>query len=146
LHVYFAEQYLADMDAAEETKWGGNFTRACRESLVWQLLLAYQCHVADLLAQQPKFGLNVPSGVFTAGDIAGTELPPEIIELIDREQQAGWLSSLVKYPFLQATVIPAIDVIAFDGGQANRVLIDYRNCLSELKSLIARHRATLMEY
>lgn len=146
LHVYFAEQYLAQLKDMDSDQWGGHFKRATTESMIWQLMLAYQSHLADLIDQQPKFGLSIPQGLFNARSFVATELPPEIIELADREIQPGWLNSLVNYPFLQTAMASPSGVIASDASSAGRVNLDLLECLAELKSLIARHRATLMEY
>lgn len=148
LHIYFAEQYLNQLGSVDSAEWGGHFHRAASESLAWQLLLAYQCHLADVLEQQPKFGLRVPQGLFNARSFVESDLPPEIIELADRELHSPWLSSLVTYSFLQTTVASptGVGVIASDANSARRVSLDFADCLAELKSLIARHRATLMEY
>jgi hypothetical protein len=146
LHIYFAEQYLSLLQKTDTAEWGGHFHRATSESLAWQLSLAYQSHLVDLLDQQPKFGLAIPQGVFSASSFAGQELPPEILELADRETYSGWLKSIVDYPFLQTTSASPAGVIASDSSGAGRVNVDFAECLTELKSLIARHRATLMEY
>ncbi|WP_159268174.1 hypothetical protein [Zhongshania aliphaticivorans] len=146
LHIYFAEQYLSQLNAETFDEWGGHFHRATTESLIWQLLLAYQCHLADILKQQPKFGLSIPGGFFTARSIVSDDLPPEIIELADREVYSGWLKSLVEYPFLQSGRAPAGGVIASDAAAQGHIELDLQESLEELKSLIARHRATLMEY
>lgn len=146
LHIYFAEQYLKQLGSADSEEWGGHFHRAVSESLTWQLLLAYQCHLADVLEQQPKFGISVPQGLFNARSFVALDLPPEIVELADREIHSPWLSSLVNYSFLQTAAASPAGVIASDAGSTRRASVDYANCLAELKSLIARHRATLMEY
>ncbi|WP_269618371.1 hypothetical protein [Zhongshania sp. BJYM1] len=146
LHVYFAEQYFAQINDMDADQWGGHFKRATTESMIWQLMLAYQSHLADLVDQQPKFGLPIPQGVFYAQSFAALELPPEIDELADREAQPGWLNSLVNYPFLQTAVASSAGLIASDAASVGRVDLDLEECLAELKSLIARHRATLMEY
>lgn len=146
LHIYFAEQYLAQLQTADAAEWGGHYSRATSESMICQLLLAYQCHLADLLDQQPKFGLALPQGAFNARSFVAPELPPEIIELADREDHSHWLKSLINYPFLQTAAVSSAGVIASDASSDGRVSLDLVDCLAELKSLIARHRATLMEY
>jgi len=148
LHVYFAEQYLAQLESADPTAWGGHIRRATSDSLVWQLQLAYQCHLADLIDQQPKFGLALPQGVFNARSFVAAELPPEIEELADRELEPGWLTVMQNYAFVQtAAASPARHgVLAWDGQLEPEAAPDLAACLMELKSTIARHRATLMEY
>ncbi len=148
LHVYFAEQYLAQLESADPAEWGGHIRRATADSLVWQLQLAYQCHLADLIDQQPKFGLALPQGVFNARSFVAAELPPEIEELADRELEPGWLAVMQNYAFVQTTVAsPARHgVLAWDGQFEAEAAPDLAACLTELKSMIARHRATLMEY
>ncbi len=148
LHVYFAEQYLAQLESSDPSDWGGHIRRACSDSLAWQLQLAYQCHLADLIDQQPKFGLALPQGLFNARSFDAEELPPEIEELAGREVEAGWLATIVNYAFLQtASASPAPrGVLAWDGQAELRPKPDLALCLSELKSMIARHRTTLMEY
>ncbi|MBW2941974.1 hypothetical protein [Zhongshania aquimaris] len=146
LHIYFAEQYLTQLETTDKSEWGGHFHRATAESLIWQLLLAYQCHLADLLEQQPKFGLRVPAGHFNARSFTLAELPPEILELADREVHSPWLKSLVDYPFLQTVGSSPSGLIASDATRLERIELDFAECLAELKSVIARHRATLMEY
>lgn len=148
LHIYFAEQYLAQLEASDPRDWGGHIQRAIADSLVWQLLLAYQCHLADLIDQQPKFGLLLPLGQFNARSLVADELPPEIEELAGREVEPGWLATIINYPFVQtATTNRAPQgVLAWDGQSESAVKPDLAECLIELKSTIVRHRATLMEY
>jgi hypothetical protein len=148
LHIYFAEQYLAELQENEASGWGGHIQRATSDSLAWQLLLAYQCHLADLVDQQPKFALALPQGQFNARSFVADELPPEIEELAEREIEPGWLQTIVNYPFIQtatANLAPR-GVLAWDGEAQQASAPDLAGCILELKSMIARHRATLMEY
>lgn len=148
LHVYFAEQYLAQLVSCDPSSWGGHIQRATADSLAWQLLLAYRCHLADLIDQQPKFGLALPQGHFDARSFVAEELPPELEELAGREVEPGWLDIIVNYPFIQTAVASTSPkgVLAWDGQPEAQAKPDLAQCLIELKSMIARHRATLMEY
>ena len=148
LHVYFAEQYLAQLESNDPRAWGGHIQRATADSLVWQLQLAYQCHLADVIDQQPKFGLVLPEGRFNARSFVAGELPPELDELAGREVEPGWLVNIVNYAFVQTVVANTAPqgVLAWDGQLEAAVKPDLAECLNELKSMIARHRATLMEY
>lgn len=149
LHLYFAEQYLKEAQDQSEDAWGGHYHRACQDSILWQLLLAYRAHMADMIDQQPRFAQAIPQGHFTARSFPAADLPPELNELADREGEEGWLKSLVNHDFIvhpQALAAPADSLIA---SQAGPDFSDFSLCetlLQELKSLIDRHRATLMEY
>jgi len=149
LHLYFAEQYLKEARERDDSSWGGHYHRACQDSILWQLLLAYRAHMADMLDQQPRFAQPIPQGHFTARSFPAADLPPEINELADREGEEGWLKSLVTHDFIvhpQAVAAPSDGLIASQGGVD---FSDFSGCetiLTELSSLIDRHRATLMEF
>ncbi len=148
LHIYFAEQYLGQLDSTDANEWGGHIQRATTDSIAWQLLLAYQCHLADLIDQQPKFALTLPQGQFNARSFVADDLPPELEELAGREVEPGWLEVIVNYAFIQTTAASPAPrgVLAWDGQIEKAPKPDLAACLHELKSMIARHRATLMEY
>lgn len=148
LHLYLAGQYLAEYEAADTAKWGGHYPQACRESSIAQLHLAYQAHIADVIAQQPLFPLVVPGGRFNAQFFAGAELPPELTELCEREKEGGWLYDMLSHDNLLPAA-PAVDnnLIARDlgsGGQSRELAVS--EWLQELQSLVNRHRAVLIEY
>ncbi len=152
LHLYFAEQYLRNMVSDVADDWSGHFPRACRESAVWQMQLAYQAHIADVIVQQPRFSLAVPNGVFRASSFQAAELPPEIMEMADRERE-GWLNALISYAFLESPASSqgahgglARDALIASDHLGNTELNDAEAWLAELKSLVTRHRSTLQEY
>ena len=150
LHLHFAKKTLQMLGVEADETWGGHYERAMVESVLWQLQLAYQAHLADMLTQQPKFPQTLPSGrVFTARDFKASELPPEILELADREIHSHWLQLITRYSYIKHPAdisMSSPNLIAreqpADWPQANEL----EASLGELTELVARHRATLMEY
>ena len=149
LHLHFAKQYLADSDKPAEPQWGGHYQRACVESALWQLRLAYESHLADLIFQQPLYSQAIPSGRFNARQLARMPHPPEIAELADREVHDEQLTWMLEYRFIRQ---PG-DAKEYNPSLLNTVTVSdeddlslARHCLLFLSDTIARHRSTLLEY
>lgn len=151
LHTHFAKQFLAALAEQGGPNWGGHYARAMAEAVIWQLQLAYRAHLADMITQQPKFPQQLPRGNYYARDFSATELPPEIVELADRERHTPWLKALVAESFITepsaAKTVEVSGLIARDSLATHcRDVGELQHWLDELLSIINRHRATLMEY
>lgn len=149
LHLHFAKQYLADSGKGAESQWSGHYQRACAESALWQLRLAYECHLADLLIQQPLYSQTLPSGRMNAQLLTKAAHPPEIAELADREIHDDRLKWMLDYRFLRQ---PG-DAKQYNPSLLSTVTVSdqddielAKGCLQFLSELIARHRSTLLEY
>ncbi|WP_372860541.1 DUF6586 family protein [Spongiibacter sp.] len=149
LHLYFADQYLQQARDGDEQQWGGHFRRANVESALWQLRLAYEAHLADLLFQQPRFSQPLSSGRLSAGGLAKVEHPPEIAELADREIHDRHLQWLMDYTFIKPpaaareynpALISSVSADADDDWQRAE------DCRQFLNETVTRHRSTLQEY
>ncbi|AKH69735.1 hypothetical protein IMCC21906_02065 [Spongiibacter sp. IMCC21906] len=151
LHLHFAKQFLTSLDQEPEARWGGHYARAMADAVVWQLQLSYRAHLADMLTQQPKFPQQLPKGDYFACDFKASELPPELLELADRERHTPWLRAMVSERFINhpgaAVTVEVSGLIAKDSlATHSQGAGELEEWLEELNSLIARHRATLMEY
>ncbi|GAB3374115.1 hypothetical protein NCG89_01840 [Spongiibacter taiwanensis] len=151
LHTHFAKQFLAALAEEGGAHWGGHYPRAMADAVVWQLQLAYRAHLADMITQQPKFPQQLPAGNYFARDFEGREMPPEIVELADRERHTAWLKAMVSETFINApgAVMTAevSGLIARDSlATHSRDVDELQQWYDELLSIINRHRATLMEY
>ena len=148
LHLYLARQYLLQRDGAEPDAWGGHLARAAFESAIAQMRLAYQAHLLDIIEQQPLFKLPRPAEPFCARSFSAETLPPELLELADREAQPGWLQDLLGWPLLQAPSAVALmqdNMIAKSQADGDDAL-DAAGSLEELEAMVRRHRAVMMEY
>lgn len=149
LHLHFAKQYLSEPDRAGADRWGGHFQRACLESALWQLRLAYECHLADMIFQQPLYSQALPAGRLSAQYLAKSSHPPEIAELADREihdEQLKWLLDyrFVRQPSAAKEYNPSLlNAVSADGDDDREWA---QSCLEFLRETIARHRSTLQEY
>lgn len=150
LHLFIARQYLDQMHDDTREQWGGHFHRACLESAMWQLRLAYESHLADMLFQQPRFKQSIPRGRFSARTLASGEHPPEIAELADRESHDSLLKWLLDYAFInKPSAVQAAPgaLIASSSDDADTELVQRAvEAQVFLTEIVSRHRLTLQEY
>ena len=148
LHLFLARQYLNQLTEGNREEWGGHFHRACLESSLWQLRLAYESHLADLLFQQPRFQQAIPIGRYSARVLSSGEHPPEIAELADRESHDARLKWVLEYAFINApSAVQASSgaLIASSRGEDDSLQRSWE-ALEFLSDTVNRHRATLQEY
>ena len=148
LHLFLARQYLEQISENRREDWGGHFHRASLESALWQLRLAYESHLADLLFQQPRFQQAIPIGRYSALALSSGEHPPEIAELADRENHDSRLRWMLDYAFINApSAVQAVPggLIASSRGDDDAVQRSWE-ALDFLTETVNRHRATLQEY
>lgn len=143
------------MSGAFDGFWGEHAELLALDTALFRLQLAYRCHLADL-CEQRQLSLR-PCTAVEAGEATSAqgEFVPEIQELIEREQNEGWLGQLLAENFLPGSsavagsVLPGGDVNVIARSESSK---NIRNpellgqVIVELKALFVRHRETQQEY